>query len=278
MPLKPTDPERERSRSEIGERIRSCRLAAGYTQAQLASALSVTKNAVTNWESGSARPDLSLIAPLCRLLGISADTLLGCRATGTQLTRRERNHLDLYRKLSVYDKASCDALLSSMVRGYDQAWLEEHRDDYLRLPQYELYFAAGSGHPLESGTEESFAYLPRDGAAARADFIVRVSGHSMEPTFPDGCRVLVERRTQLSPGEIGIFRQEDGDGIIKEYRKDGLHSHNPAFAVRTPDELGGVVCLGHVLGAVDESAAPTEHQTALLDDAAALSRPRLHSL
>ena len=277
MPVKST--ETERKRSEIGERIRSGRLAAGLTQAQLAAALSVTKNAVTNWESGSARPDLSLIAPLCRLLGISADALLGCRAAAVQLSRKERDHLALYRRLNVYDRASCDALMQSMVRGYDQAWLEEHRDDYLRLPQYELYFAAGSGHPLDAGTEESFAYLPREGAAGRADFIVRVSGHSMEPTFPDGCRVLVERRTALNPGEIGIFRLEDGEGIIKEYRRDGLHSHNPAFAVRTPDELDGVVCLGHVLGAVDERTAPTEHQAALLDDVlSAGARPRLYSL
>ena len=167
MPVKST--ETERKRSEIGERIRSGRLAAGLTQAQLAAALSVTKNAVTNWESGSARPDLSLIAPLCRLLGISADALLGCRAAAVQLSRKERDHLALYRRLNVYDKSRCDALMQSIVRGYDQACLEEHRDDYLRLPQYELYFAAGSGHPLDAGTEESFAYLPREGAAGRAD-------------------------------------------------------------------------------------------------------------
>ena len=82
----------------------------------------------------------------------------------------------------------------------------------------------------------------------------------------------------FSPGEIGVFICGD-TGYIKEYREDGLHSHNPAFAVRTPDELGGVICLGHVLGAVDERTAPTEHQAALLDDVlSAGARPRLYSL
>ncbi len=270
--------DRERSRQEISERIRQLRQEAGLTQAQLAAALGVTKNAVTNWESGSARPDLSLLAPLCRALSVSADQLLGCAMPAARLTRQEREHLALYRKLTVYDRQSCDALLRSMVRGYDQAWLEQHASDYLRIPEYDLYFAAGSGHPLEAGTEEGFAYLRKGGAADRADFIVRVSGRSMEPTFPDGCRVLVEKRTSLSPGEIGIFRLPDGDGLIKEYRRDGLHSHNPAYAARTADELAGAVCLGHVLGQVDESAAPGTHEAALLEDAFSARRPRLTAL
>ena len=86
----------------------------------------------------------------------------------------------------------------------------------------------------------------------------------MEPTFPDGSRVLVERRTALLEGEIGLFRLGDGDGIIKEYRKDGLYSHNPAFAPRPAEELSGVICLGHVLCPVTPDLLPDDHQEALL--------------
>ena len=75
------------------------------------------------------------------------------------------------------------------------------------------------------------------------------------------------RRANLRPGEIGIFRLPDGEGLIKEYQRDGLHSHNPAFPVRKPQELAGMVCLGHVLGPVEESLLPDPREAALLENA-----------
>lgn len=254
-------------RADLGERIRQLRRERGLTQAQLAAALNVTKNAVTNWESGASRPDLSLLPLLCAQLGISCDELLGRTAPASRITKQEREHLLLYRRLNGYDRRSVDALLASILRGYDEAWLDAHRADYRRIPEFGLSFAAGSGHPLDSEPEKSHAFLLRQAQSEKADFIVRVSGRSMEPTFQDGDRVLVERRTNLRPGEIGIFRLPDGEGLIKEYQRDGLHSHNPAFPVRKPQELAGMVCLGHVLGPVEESLLPDQREAALLENA-----------
>ena len=61
----------------IGQKIKELRKKADMTQDRLAEMLGVTAQAVSKWEVGSASPDLSLIAPLCRLLGCSADELLG---------------------------------------------------------------------------------------------------------------------------------------------------------------------------------------------------------
>ena len=46
---------------EYADRIRSLRLQNGYTQPELAEAVGVTKNAVSNWEAGRTRPDLDTI-------------------------------------------------------------------------------------------------------------------------------------------------------------------------------------------------------------------------
>ncbi|MBR4896735.1 MAG: helix-turn-helix domain-containing protein, partial [Clostridia bacterium] len=43
----------------------------------LADYLGVSSQAVSKWEVGQASPDLALIAPLCRVLGCTADELLG---------------------------------------------------------------------------------------------------------------------------------------------------------------------------------------------------------
>ena len=61
----------------IGQRIKDLRKKADLTQDRLADYLGVTSQAVSKWEVGSASPDLALIAPLCRVLGCSADELLG---------------------------------------------------------------------------------------------------------------------------------------------------------------------------------------------------------
>ena len=69
------------------------------------------------------------------------------------------------------------------------------------------------------------------------------------PGDSDGDYVLVRHAESVRPGEIGVFICGD-TGYIKEYRKDGLHSHNPAYATITFTGGEGVRCIGKVLGRV----------------------------
>ena len=48
---------------------------------------------------------------------------------------------------------------------------------------------------------------------------------------------------------------------MKEYQKDGLHSHNPKYAVIHPYEDDHTSCVGRVLGIVgaDQLATPDEY-------------------
>lgn len=54
------------------------------TQEEMANRLGVTAPAVNKWEKGSSMPDITLLAPIARLLGISLDTLLSFREELTQ--------------------------------------------------------------------------------------------------------------------------------------------------------------------------------------------------
>ena len=60
----------------IGQIIRQYRKEAKLTQEEMARRLGVTAPAVNKWESGSTQPDIGLLAPISRLLGITTDTLL----------------------------------------------------------------------------------------------------------------------------------------------------------------------------------------------------------
>lgn len=70
----------------IGNVIRKYRKEKNMTQEEMASYLGVTASAVNKWENGNACPDIMLLAPIARLLGISTDTLLSYRE---ELTKQE---------------------------------------------------------------------------------------------------------------------------------------------------------------------------------------------
>ena len=61
----------------LGKNIRSYRKSKGFTQEELADLLNITPQAISKWESESSLPDISMIIPLAKVLGISTDALLG---------------------------------------------------------------------------------------------------------------------------------------------------------------------------------------------------------
>ena len=65
-----------RQNERTGRFIGDMRREQGFTQKELADALGVTDKAVSKWERGVSCPDIALIIPLARLLGVTAGELL----------------------------------------------------------------------------------------------------------------------------------------------------------------------------------------------------------
>ena len=61
----------------FSELLKQCRKQQGMSQAELASKLGVTQQAVGKWESGKSSPDPSTVARIAELLNTTADYLLG---------------------------------------------------------------------------------------------------------------------------------------------------------------------------------------------------------
>lgn len=61
---------------KIGGVIRKYRKEKNLTQEEVAGFLGVTAPAVNKWENGVSMPDITLLAPIARLFGITTDTLL----------------------------------------------------------------------------------------------------------------------------------------------------------------------------------------------------------
>ena len=61
---------------EIGRFISMVRKQKKLTQKQLAEKLGITDRAISKWENGKSMPDLSLLKPICDILGITINELL----------------------------------------------------------------------------------------------------------------------------------------------------------------------------------------------------------
>lgn len=61
----------------LSERIKELREKAGYSQAQLAKKLDVTRSSVNAWEMGLSAPTTPYVVAMAKLFHVSADYLLG---------------------------------------------------------------------------------------------------------------------------------------------------------------------------------------------------------
>lgn len=74
------------------ENLRAYRLQRGYTQQDVADRLGVTKSTYCGYETGKRKPDVAKIKELARILGCSADVLLGTQLaspTASGVTKRQ---------------------------------------------------------------------------------------------------------------------------------------------------------------------------------------------
>lgn len=236
-----------------GELIRRQRKAKHMSQEELGALVRVKKNAVGAWEAGRSRPDVSSVPVICDALDMTLDEFFG-------LPEKGMNHSAASMGISPEERS---ALLNrySMLNEYNRqvilrqmAVLKELEEEFsrprkvIRLYRSDLAVSAGPGEALDAARGE-VVFLYADPVTEGADEIIRVNGDSMEPTYQDGDQVLVRHTGNIRPGEIGVFVCGD-TGYIKEYQRDGLHSHNPAYATISFDGEDAVRCVGKVLGVV----------------------------
>ena len=243
-----------------GEIIQIRRKAMGMNQAELAEKVGVSRNTVAGWETGHSRPDLDKLPALCSALRISLSRFFGCESKKTE---EERRVLELYSALEEGDREVITWQMEAL--GERRAAKREAEKALLMTPpkvvtlfRNELGAAAGFGAAIGEAQGERVTLLA-DSETEQADEIITVCGRSMEPTYMDGDQVLVQHTGHLRFGEIGIFLV-DNEGYIKEYREDGLHSHNPAYQTMKFRNDQMVRCIGRVIGKVRPEQIPTRQQ------------------
>lgn len=244
-----------------GEVIRKHRANLNMAAQDLAKEIGVSKNTLSHWEAGRVRPDIDLLPALCKTLGITYYQFF----EESDLLANEQLHLSVYRSLNSTNQRIATKLANTLLEDQQAERRAFVRNNVIRLFQNDAKTAAGPGTPLADRTSGNYVYLYSDDVTDRADEIITVTGNSMEPTFHDGDALLVEHTQSLRPGEIGIFVAH-GEGFVKEYQMDGLHSHNPEYPVLHFTEDDNVHCVGRVLAALQPKQFATIEDAAIAEE------------
>ncbi len=93
----------------IGEVIKKHRKNKGMTQEEMAACLGITTPAVNKWERGNTLPDVTLLAPIARLLDITTDELLSFK---DELTDKEINQYISKVQKDLEDKSFHEVFIS----------------------------------------------------------------------------------------------------------------------------------------------------------------------
>lgn len=204
------DAEKERSQNYIGRRIAEARRAKDYSQEGLCTLLekcgvTITSRGLRKWESGETIPSAYQLMAVCTALNINDCTGYFIGNPAQALNDEGMRKLQEYKD---------DLIATGRYRPKAKV---KNNIVYIDKRISLLPASAGPGAFLEDEYFETVSF-PESSVPKNADFGVRVSGDSMEPVYHDGQIVWVERCSQLSPGEVGLF-QYDGDGYIKVYQE-----------------------------------------------------------
>lgn len=230
------------------DRLKEARLNKGLTQEQLAEKIGVAKTTLTGYEKGNREPNMLTIQRIMESLSIDANFLWQDEMVDSSemvVTSNEWNHIRKYRKLDKFGKIQVDTTINlEYERVKEQSMqIEEPETIYYPKTEYLTGLSAGTGLFVFDDIPTQLIQVSED--YKDADFVIGVSGNSMEPTYFDGDKVAVKKQQCLDIGDIGVF-MISGNGYIKEFGHNKLISHNKAYADIDIDQT--TICIGKVLG------------------------------
>lgn len=243
----------------FGEKLKAARLNKGFKQSELAKQLGVTNTTISNWEKNVSKPDLDMLSFICGILNVKASYFLAPTLPDGEISIPEFEIIEKYRKLDNFGKENVDIVINrelNRIEIYGKlnerkiitlAEYEPTKPPTYLIPYWEEGASAGNGIYQLNDTESIMMTLWASELTKQADFIIKVSGDSMEPDFYDGDKVLVDRKVRVEKGDVGIF-WKDGNTYIKEMGENELISRNPKRANIPTDDFNRVICMGKVIG------------------------------
>lgn len=244
----------------FGEKIKDARKHKKLTQKQLADIIGAAHNSISDWENDKNKPDPDTIELICGILEIAPNYLLG--HDNDAFSPFDKSLIHKFHSLDEMGKETVSYILDREIQRTQSLKALSDQADQLRaelswqktITRYFSYYGRVAAAGTSFGFEDIVAHatvmeLPLTDLNRNADYLIGVSGDSMEPDYSDGDIVYVKKTDHLEIGQVGIFQKDNGI-YIKEVGENGLISRNEKYK---PMVNGGdVICLGKVIGKVEE--------------------------
>ncbi len=176
----------------------------GLSQTAIADRFGIRPQAVSQWASGSTKPEAAKLDLLARLLGCSVTYLL----TGEEVQEDED-----------WERA---------YKNGEPAGKPIPIVNYITAGQWR-----SSASDSDYGDDDNAwpIWLETDQPASSEAFALEVRGDSMLPTFVPGDRVIVDPAVEPRPGDVVVASIEgDTEAVLRKYRVVGFDSERkPIF-------------------------------------------------
>ena len=218
-------------------------------QKDFANNIDVNEKTVSAWKRNNSLPPADKLSNISDCLGISLDYLLTGKEKSPSLPDDEQELLTYYKKLPEREQVKLISRAETLSEVYAEQVKEP--DPIQLIPTYYISnrVSAGFGEYLEEYEQGKTVYVPDTPESRKADFVLTVSGDSMEPKFHDGDNILVRSQPTVEVGQIGIF-DVDGEGYIKKLGDGQLISLNHKYPnISLKDRYAK--CFGLVLGTTE---------------------------
>ena len=243
----------------LNERIKEARIAKGITQEQLGSLIGVAKTTVAGYEK-NREPTAAKVGEIADVLGVDISFLFQDEVKVMRYSRATPEEMEKlvkkYRLLDTFGQEAVERIIdvelkrciyeSNQGRGAEEI-AREPRVLYLPAPMQKA--SAGRGALADDDSAEQIKVL-HNSHTIKADYIMTVSGDSMEPEIADGERLLIREQPAVEDGELGIFLR-GGERYVKRLLGGALVSANPAYPDIPLDEDSR--CIGKVISVLDPS-------------------------
>ncbi len=105
-------------RPDFGARLRELRIAAGYTQQEIAQELGVSRRMIAYYEGETERPPAALLPAFAAALGVTTDALLGVaslRRKAVKPDRRLQRRMQQIERMNPKEKRQALQILDALI-------------------------------------------------------------------------------------------------------------------------------------------------------------------
>ena len=247
----------------FSEQVKKVKNEKGITNERLSSQSGIPFSTINKILSNdAANPKLDVVIAIATALDCPISYLIDGEGefVNQSLSEEEKSFIKSYRQLDTHGKELVSLVLqkeAERIEGRAEKAAPAvskilHLSDsdasssMRKIPLFDLPVSAGLGVFLDSDSAETLE-IKLTKTSGQADFALRISGDSMEPTFSNGEIILVKKQESVERGELGVVIG-DGEGYFKRFMGDCLRSLNPSYDDIPLSNFKSLSCCGKVIG------------------------------